>query len=249
MNPPVSSLRLYVFDDLPPNGFAQLRSLLRQNQNVSFILPDEALARLAADPIEPFPLAFGLGAAGERLAHRLHQKNKLSDQIVRLDISRIELRENAYEFAGDFANELRRHGLAADDPVALVDDTVYTGGTVERIRRAWPRQWQPQISLFCLQGIASSLDRLAEKITVRCAYPIAGVPEKEVSIIRLSGLFQPGSIRLKNGRELAFYQRPRWMRAWFPTNYASVTRYCAQLSLDRQTNQNHFWAGESLAII
>ncbi len=243
-----SRLQLFVFDDLPPNGYTKLRRLIRKNTNVQFINPELALKKLVQDTNQSFPLTFGLGKAGESLAARLHHSTKLFPRIFRLEITRIETSENQYRFAGDFAATLQQFGIAADDPVAIVDDTVYSGGTVKSILECWPEQWRPKLSLFCLQGIAESLDQLANKMLIYCAHSIVGIPEKEVSIIRLSGLFLPGSIRLENGQELAFWQRPEWMQAWFPTNATDITQYCSQLLLDPQIDLL-YRGRESLAII
>lgn len=228
---PTKQLHLYILDDLEVGKFSRLRGLLKQNSNVQLLSPAEALAKLARSPSkQPYPLTFGLGRSGEEAAALLQRQTGWFPRIARLDITRLEIAEGRYELVGNFAAALRRFGVDQDDPVALVDDTVYSGQTVQTVLDAFP--WQPRITLYCLQGIASSLKLLGKTIQVRCAFPVEGVRDQEVSLIRLSGLFRPGSIRPKHGRELAFFQRPAWMQLWFPQNYPAVTDYCAQLYLD-----------------
>ena len=45
----------------------------------------------------------------------------------------------------------------------------------------------------------------------------------DVSFINASGLVLPGAIRCADGSTLAFYERPEWMRAWFPLRADYVT--------------------------
>ena len=58
---------------------------------------------------------------------------------------------------------------------------------------------------------------------------------EDVSFINASGLVKRGAIRRKDRSPLAFYERPEWMAAWFPTDHEDITALCRELAaeLDR----------------
>ena len=70
--------------------------------------------------------------------------------------------------------------------------------------------------------------RALAPVTVGVAAP--GRLLDDVSFINASGLVRRGAIRRVGRAPLAFYERPEWIRAWFPDHAAEVIACCAELA-------------------
>ena len=85
--------------------------------------------------------------------------------------------------------------------------------------------------MFCLRGVGETLAALA----TRCARspPESAAPGRrldEVSFINATGLVLRVSIRRRGQPPLAFFDRPEWLRSWFPGYDGQVLDLCRRLN-------------------
>jgi hypothetical protein len=104
-----------------------------------------------------------------------------------------------------------------------VDDTVFSGLTMHAVLQALPLGAFTRVEAFCLRAVAQSLTSIAAWCPVAAGFVAPGRLLTDVSFINASGLVLPGAIRCADGSTLAFYERPEWMRAWFPLRADHVT--------------------------
>ncbi len=107
-----------------------------------------------------------------------------------------------------------------------------------------------------------SFDLLQKYIPITAAHTIPGTIEKDVTIIRASGLFTKGSIRKLYGEDMAFFQRKKWMKKWFPYNYETIILLCQEINTYHEQSlsgfdvsafltrmQNHFSQKQSTKVV
>jgi hypothetical protein len=221
---------LYVHDDLTDDvraahgadsaaaraATALLAVVARDATRVRILTLEEQLGALARGQHTPFSATVGIGRAGERVARHLHARTGWFPRIERVDITREE--------AGDgyVLSTLGRPPLAvqlaavdAAGPVAIVDDTVFSGLTMQAVLRSLPAATLTRAHAFCLRAVGKSLAEVGKLAPIEAGFVAHGRLLEDVSFINASGLVRRGAIRRVGDTPLAFHERPEWMRAWF----------------------------------
>jgi hypothetical protein len=239
--------RFYVHDDLTDDvrerygaGSAaaalagELLALVRRDAaRVVVLTLEEQLAALAAGGTHPpFTLAIGIGGAGERVARQLHARTGWFPAIRRIELTREEDGRGGYALVSPGGVPLERQlaGAEAAASLAVVDDTVFSGLTLRRVLQALPPALLARTHAFCLRAVAASLAPLRALCPVSAGVAAPGRLLDEVSFINASGLVRRGAIRRTGQPPLAFFERPEWMRAWFPAHADEVIACCRRLN-------------------
>lgn len=242
-----ATFRLYVHDDLTDDVTArhgpqsealrlarELMALVaRDSGRVTVLTLEQQLRALAArGPFPPFPLAVGIGGAGERVARHVHARTGWFPRIARVDATREEDGGGGYRVVSCGAQSLAAQlEVARDCPaVALVDDTAFSGITVETLLDRLPVQSRPSAHVICLRGVGETLARLRTLCPVTAGFEAPGRMLSEVSFINASGLVRRGSIRRAGRPPLAFFERPEWIAEWFPDVAPAVVEACRALN-------------------
>jgi pyrimidine operon attenuation protein/uracil phosphoribosyltransferase len=241
---------LYVHDDLtddvaerhgagsePARLARELLALVgRDARRVRILTLEEQLTALAAARHPPFALAVGIGRAGERVARQVHARTAWFPRIGRVDVAREEVGDG-YALSTLGKPPLEAQLVAAlgrqpagTAPVAVVDDTVFSGLTMRAVLGALPPAALARAHAFCLRAVADSLARVAKLCPVDAGFVAHGRLLDDVSFINASGLVRRGAIRRAGQPPLAFYERSEWMSAWFGPDAAEVTARCAALA-------------------
>jgi len=239
---------LYVHDDLtgevarhegagsPAAGLARelLALLARDTERVRILTLGEQVDRVVAQGGHaPFALALGIGAAGQRVAETLHARAGWFPRIRRVGLTREEDGRGGYRVisteAGDLAAQLA--GAADCASLAVVDDTVFSGLTMRALIAALPEAARRRARAFCLRGVAESIATVAALCPITAGVAAPGRRLDDVSFINASGLVRRVAIRRAGRPPLAFFDRPGWIRAWFPGVHGDVLALCARLNL------------------
>ena len=130
--------------------------------------------------------------------------------------------------AGDLAAQL--DGVADCASLAVVDDTVFSGLTIRALISALPEATRRRTHAFCLRGVAESIAEVATLCPITAGVAAPGRRLDDVSFINASGLVRRVAIRRAGLPPLAFFDRPEWIRAWFPTAHADVLAVCGRLN-------------------
>ncbi|HEY7870607.1 MAG TPA: hypothetical protein VIF59_15360 [Methylomirabilota bacterium] len=187
---------------------------------------------VAGGPHAPFALALSIGAAGERVAQALHARTGWFPHIRRLGLTREEDGRGGYRLVSteptDLAGQL--DGVADCSSLAVVDDTVFSGLTMRAVIQALPNAAREGLHAFCLRGVAEAIETVAKLCPITAGIAAPGRRLDDVSFINASGLVRRVAIRRPGRPPLAFFDRPEWIRAWFPATHAEVLRTCRQLN-------------------
>jgi hypothetical protein len=238
---------LYVHDDLsddvarrfgPGSAAARiagelLAAVAGDPERVRVLTLDEQVERvLVQGDHAPFELAIGIGAAGQRVAERLHARVGWFPRIRRVGLAREEDGRGDYrvittERAG-LAAQLE--GVAGCASLAVVDDTVFSGLTMRTLLEALPAPARACARAFCLRGAAESIAAVAALCPITAGVAAPGRLLEDVSFINASGLARRIAIRRPGQPPLAFFDRPDWIRAWFPAGHARVLTLCRELN-------------------
>lgn len=217
----------------------ELFDLVRKDARRVFVLTvDEQIDLLLskASP-EPFGVALGIGAAGEKVARQIHERSGWFPNIRRLDAARQEDGTGGYTLISVTQEplEVQVRGLEKFGCVAIVDDTIFSGFTLRTVLGLLPSEVLRRTHAFCLRCVQESLESVRELCPVTAGFEAEGRILEEVSYINASGLVRSVGIRRKCKPSLAFYERPEWMRAWFPCHSDEVIAACRRLNalLDR----------------
>jgi hypothetical protein len=240
--------RLYVHDDLVADiverhGAAspaavvarELMTLVRRDTDRVTVLTLEAQleALVARGPSTPFALAIGIGRAGERVARQLHARAGWFPAIRRVDLTREEDGHGGYAVVSPTGVPLPQQ-LAGVEPapsLAIVDDTIFSGITMRQVLEALSPAQRARTHALCLRCVEESLPPLRALCRVTAGFAAPGRLLDEVSFINASGLVRRGSIRRTGRPPLAFFERPEWIRAWFPEHAEEVVKLCRRLNL------------------
>ena len=181
-------------------------------------------------PRRPFPAAVAIGGAGKTAADLIHRRTGWFPAIKEIALTRVENGEGGHDLRG--ADLLRQQlgGLTGAGRVAVVDDTVYSGLTAAAVLDALPDGTLERTELFCLKAVEQTANRLRQKCTVTVGFAASGTINEEVSIINATGLVYRVAIRTRHGPDMAFFDRPEWMRAWFPADHQKITELCQRLN-------------------
>jgi hypothetical protein len=234
---------LYVHDDLTelaagaPDTARLARALLeavgRDRDRVRVLSLQAQLAAVAAAGAShaPFALAAGLGAAGERVARALHARTGWFPVVRRVEVTREEDGAGyALSTRGAPPLAVQLAEAAAAPSVAVVDDTIFSGLTMRAVLQALPAAARGRTHAFCLRAVGESLGPLRALCPVTAGLVAEGRLLEDVSFINASGLVRRGAIRRAGRPPLAFYERPEWIRAWFPEDAPEIVARCAELA-------------------
>ncbi len=211
----------------------ELLALLRRDSRIVVLTLDEQLDHVIAHgPHDPFALAVGIGAAGERVARALHARAGWFPTITRVDVTREEQDDGSYRLVSPNGQpvDVQLAGMAPASSIAVVDDTVFSGLTMRAVVAAVASVVPSRTHAFCLRAVAESLDGVRAICPVTAGVAARGRILDDVSFINASGLARRGAIRRAGAPPLAFFEREEWMRAWFPGYADDVTRLCRQLN-------------------
>lgn len=242
---------LYVHDDLSDEvarrfgGASHAAALTRSffellagdGGRISIITMAQQVERvLAKGPHAPFDLAFGIARAGERAALALHARTGWFPRVRRLELTREEDGHGGYRLVSTtpatLADQLAAHleDVDATESLAVVDDTVFSGLTLRGVLEALPPALLRRTHAFCLRGVSESVATLVRLCPVTVGIAAPGRMLEEVSFINASGLVFRVGIRRHGRAPLAFFERPEWIRAWFPGRDGDVIAACQRLN-------------------
>jgi hypothetical protein len=212
----------------------ELLALMRRDSGRVVVLTVESQIEriLAQRTYAPFALAIGIGRAGERVAQQLHAKTGWFPQIARVDITREEDGHGGYNIVSTSGIPLAQQlpTLDAVSSLAVVDDTVFSGLTMRTVLQVLPPEVRARTQAFCLRGVAASLATIADVCPITIGFAAPGRLLDEVSFINASGLVMRVGIRHPDRPPQAFFERPVWMRAWFPSYAGQVIALCQRLN-------------------
>lgn len=234
---------LYVHDDLSETlraldegsaarrlGERLLARLAAERPRIVVLRLDEQLDRVvAAGDHAPFDVAIGIGAAGARVAERLHERTGWFPAIRRIDVWREERDDGSYALSGPAPLLAQLAPVREAPSAAVVDDTIFSGLTMRAVLRAVGARPGRRLHAFCLRAIEESLAAVRALAPVTAGVTASGRILEDVSVINASGLVRRGAIRRAGRPALAFFERPEWMAAWFPADHEAVTALCRQL--------------------
>jgi hypothetical protein len=247
MYPQPTPRLLYVHDDLTEEvggrfgpaspAAAVTRSVFellnRDRERVVILtLADQVERVIAQGTHAPFDLALHIGLAGERVAQALHAKTGWFPRGRRLGLTREEDGRGGYRLVSTVPATLaaQLEGIEASASLAVVDDTIFSGLTLRSVLEALPPALLGRTHAFCLRGVADSAAAIAKLCPLTVGVAVRGRMLEDVSFINASGLVVRGSIRRGGAPPLAFFERPEWIRAWFPGRDRDVIAACARLS-------------------
>jgi hypothetical protein len=246
-----SPRRLYVHDDLSDevgrrlgagSAAALTRSLFellrRDPDRVTVLTLAEQVDRVIAQGSHaPFDLALGIGRAGERVARALHARTGWFPRVQRVGLTRVEDGRGGYRLMSTERASLPEQlvGVADCTSLAVVDDTVFSGLTMRSVLEALPAALLGRTHAFCLRGVAESFPAIARLCPVTVGVAAGGAILSDVSFINASGLVLRVGIRREGQPPLAFFERPEWIRAWFPGYHDEVIGLCRGLNALMET--------------
>lgn len=180
----------------------------------------------------PFEIAVGIGAAGQRVADTIHERTGWFPRIRRVGLTREEDGRGGYRLVSTEDVDLPAQiaDLAGCASLAVVDDTVFSGLTMRGLLGSLPAPLRARTHAFCLRGVAESIAELAALCPVTAGVAAPGRLLDEVSFINASGLVRRIAIRRPGQPPLAFFERPDWLRAWFPGVHGDVLAICQRLN-------------------
>ncbi|HKA63430.1 MAG TPA: hypothetical protein VKH83_13450 [Methylomirabilota bacterium] len=238
--------RLYIHDDLSddvardlgpasPAAVAarELIALLAQDARVRVLTLAEQVEAVAAQgPHAPFETAVAIGAAGQRVARTLHERTGWFPMIRRVGLTREEDGAGGYRLVSTEGGGLteRLADLKGSRSLAVVDDTVFSGLTMGGVIGALPQSLRARTRAFCLRGVAESIAAVAALCPITAGVAAPGRMLHDVSFINASGLVRRIAIRRPGQPALAFFDRPEWIRAWFPEAHPQVLALCQKLN-------------------
>jgi len=190
---------------------------------------------ISRGPHAPFDLTLGISRAGERVAQALHLQTGWFPHVRRLGLTREEDGRGDYRLVSTVAAPLAAQldgidGIEGTGSLAVVDDTVFSGLTMRSVLEALPPTLLPRTHAFCLRGIGESIAAVARLCPVTAGVAAPGRMLEDVSFINASGLVLRVSIRRRGRSPLAFFERPQWIRAWFPDRDGEVIGLCRRLN-------------------
>ncbi len=190
---------------------------------------------ISRGPHAPFDLTLGISRAGERVAQALHLQTGWFPHVRRLGLTREEDGRGDYRLVSTVAAPLAAQldgidGIEGTGSLAVVDDTVFSGLTMRSVLEALPPTLLPRTHAFCLRGIGESIAAVARLCPVTAGVAAPGRMLEGVSFINASGLVLRVGIRRHGQAPLAFFDRPDWIRAWFPDRDGEVIGLCRRLN-------------------
>ena len=232
--------RLYIHDDLTEMAWtkgdavirltgALLAAMRRERHVIVLTLAEQIEGVLRQGGHPPFATTIGIGGAGERVARALHERTGWFPRIMRIEVTREEDGRGGYMLASPTPLARQLATVPVTGPIAVVDDTIFSGLTLRGVLDALPDTARPRTHVFCLRAVAESLRPFGSMAPVTAGFAAPGRLLHDVSFINASGLVRRGAIRRVGAPALAFYERAEWMRAWFPRYADEITDLCRRL--------------------
>lgn len=238
---------LYVHDDLSDEverrlgaaspAAALTRSLFEllrgDGERVVILTMAQQVERVIAQgPHAPFDLTLDIGSAGERAARAIHAKTGWFPRLRHLGLTREEDGDGGYRLVSTVPATLavQLDGVESSDSLAVVDDTVFSGLTLRSVLEALPPTLLRRTHAFCLRGVSESVATIVRLCPVTVGIAAPGRMLGDVSFINASGLVLRVAIRRRGRAPLAFFERPEWIRAWFPGRDRDVIAACRRLN-------------------
>ena len=238
---------LYVHDDLTAEvcrrlgadspAVALVRALFgalsRDPERVVVLTVEEQVERVVAQGSPgPFDFALGIGRAGVRVAEALHARTGWFPRIQRVGLTREEDGRGGYRVVSTEATSLtaQLEGVTAAASLAVVDDTVFSGLTMRTVLAALPPEVRARTRAFALRGVAESVPPLAALCPITVGVAAPGRILRDVSFLNATGLVLRVAIRRRGAPALAFFDRPEWIRAWFPGRADEILDLCRRLN-------------------
>jgi hypothetical protein len=212
---------------------ALLEVIARDRARVRIITLGEQLDRIVAQgPHAPFALTVGVGRAGEHVARALDARTGWFPRVRRVGLTREEDGRGGYLLVSTDESGLAAQLAAIGEcpSLAVVDDTVFTGLTLRGVLEALPAPLRARTHAFCARGVGESIDALATLCPITAGVVAPGRKLDDVSFINASGLVRRVAIRRRGRPALAFFERPEWIRAWFPDAECEVLQLCRRLN-------------------
>jgi hypothetical protein len=202
-------------------------------ERVVVITVEQQIARLLARGTHaPFALAIAIGGAGQRVARQLHARTGWFPHVRRIGVAREEDGRGGYTLVSTTGQPLAAQlaGVETAPSLAVVDDTIFSGLTLRSVLEALPPAVRPRTRAFCLRCVAETLPSIEALCPVTPGLAAPGRILEDVSFINASGLVRRGAIRRAGQPPLAFFERPDWIRAWFPGRADEVIDRCRRLA-------------------
>ena len=209
------------------------RLVQRDPQRVVVLTLENQMEQLLArGEHTPFTLALGIGRAGERVAHQLHARTGWFPTIGRVHVTREEDGQGGYNVVSTTGVPLTAQlpPWEGIETLAIVDDTVFSGLTMRTVLHALPDDIRRRTHAFCMRGVAASLAQIEALCPITIGFAAPGNLLDEVSFINASGMVMRLGIRHPTQPPQAFFERPMWMHAWFPSYADAVIALCQRLN-------------------
>ncbi len=242
LSPIPTPKNLYVHDDITnavrsdPESrglVGQLFDLLRRDGRVRVLTEQEQIEGLLAQGShDPFATTVAIGDAGAEVAERLHKRTGWFPEITTIDLHREE--DGVGEYVLVTASGLSLDGqlsfVGGARSVAVVDNTLFSGLTMRGVLEAFPEGARNSTHAFCLRGVAETVSSVEALCPIALGFAAQGRIDEDVSLINASGLVTRVGIKRVGKPPLAFFERPQWMRAWFPGYADEVVDLCRRLN-------------------
>ncbi len=101
---------------------------------------------------------------------------------------------------------------------------------MQSVLEALPAGLRSRTRAFCLRGVADSVAAIERLCPITAGIAAPGRLLEDVSFINASGLVLRVGVRRHGQPPLAFYDRPEWIRAWFPGRDDEVIALCRRLN-------------------
>lgn len=205
----------------------------RDAQHVHVLTLEPQIEQLiAGGDHPPFDITIGIGSAGERVAQLLHARTGWFPNRYGVRVTREEDGQGGYHIVSTtdrpLPDQLPEAPTAAS--VAVVDDTLFSGITMQAVLQALPPEVRARTHAFCLRGVAASIPRITALCPITVGFAAEGDLLDEVSFINASGMVMRVGIRRTGQSPQAFFERPMWMHVWFPGYADDVIAMCEQLN-------------------
>jgi hypoxanthine phosphoribosyltransferase len=235
-------MKLFIHNDLASTLFegdnrperaellVSLEKALIENPQIYLINPEEGMKKLSTQINEQYTVTLAISDAGYEIAERLQSYTGKLGKIRTLHIERREVAKGTWKVIStiDKTIEEQLQGIRGKK-IAIVDDTIYSGVTIKALLPYLQAFEKEDLHIFSLIALSDSLKFFKRYATVFPYISLEGKQEKDVSIIKASGLFMNGAIRTVDGQSYAFFHRPEWIEAWFPKNAKEIFLLCQLL--------------------
>lgn len=236
-----SSRQLYIYDDFPMVkktdplsknynlAVKNLKYAIGKNPNIRWVNTNSEVCQLKSPRGYKPDLILALGKSGLKIANHISKQFLWKCELIEIPITRQEDSPGKYSIVPLPKKYLSFLENLKNIYVAIVDDTIYSGLTISYVLNNLPVFTAKKTQVFCVSAVRSSMSKLKKICNVTAGLIVSGNADEEVIIIRGSGLFLNGAIKRKDKLSLAFFERPSWIKTWFPVNSLRIINLCKRL--------------------